>query len=601
MGRHGGGHHLSHGHYRKVSYNTGGKGLSWPPPILFYNRDENYYEFTNFFMRTVIIDELAWRSTEHYFQAQKFVGTPHLEEIRKVESPRQAFERSRIPKVSRWRRPDWDKVKQDVMYKAVLEKFTQHSDLNDLLVHTGCRELIENSPTDYYWGCGADQTGQNNLGKILMEVRLVLSGSKNSSQCPSEQGSAQDPMISQTYTQTTEKLLLAETTAKQFSSPNLDDGTGNSLAINVTGHSAEQLLLMNESEQTSQKNDLRLLPFKAPDMVPEQNELDQLSDTKKPNHVLDKDKSNQASAKSDTGRVSDINRPDQISAREANQLSQLNRSDQSLETLNEPDQSSEINNVGQSLEKNKSDELLDVIRPDQYSEEKKQDQSPQKNYSDQLCEKSKPENQLNQSREMIKTNQSPESKLNWSPKISKPDQSLDMNKMEHSTETYKPDQSSENKTDQSPEINQTDQLCEKSKSDELPEKSKEMSDQSKSDELSEKSKPEGLSEKSKQRSCLRRASLRRYLRRASQRRCLRRASQKRCLKRASQRRCLTRSSQITCVRKASQRHCLKRCGWKSPEMNKSRDKNSHLTHLPERSQFNDVRSMSQSGDKTGLV
>jgi predicted NAD-dependent protein-ADP-ribosyltransferase YbiA (DUF1768 family) len=30
---------------------------------------------------------------------------------------------------------------------------------------------VENSPIDYFWGCGAEKTGQNYLGKILMSVR----------------------------------------------------------------------------------------------------------------------------------------------------------------------------------------------------------------------------------------------------------------------------------------------------------------------------------------------------------------------------------------------------------------------------------------------
>jgi ribA/ribD-fused uncharacterized protein len=39
---------------------------------------------------------------------------------------------------------------------------------------TGDEEIVEDSPIDSYWGCGADGKGQNNLGKILMEVRSRL-------------------------------------------------------------------------------------------------------------------------------------------------------------------------------------------------------------------------------------------------------------------------------------------------------------------------------------------------------------------------------------------------------------------------------------------
>jgi ribA/ribD-fused uncharacterized protein len=39
------------------------------------------------------------------------------------------------------------------------------------LLLTGDHILIEDSPIDYFWGCGADGTGENYLGKILMSVR----------------------------------------------------------------------------------------------------------------------------------------------------------------------------------------------------------------------------------------------------------------------------------------------------------------------------------------------------------------------------------------------------------------------------------------------
>jgi ribA/ribD-fused uncharacterized protein len=60
------------------------------------------------------------------------------------------------------------------MRQAVLRKFETHADICKTLLNTGDEELVENAPGDYYWGCGADGTGQNKLGKILMEVRAAL-------------------------------------------------------------------------------------------------------------------------------------------------------------------------------------------------------------------------------------------------------------------------------------------------------------------------------------------------------------------------------------------------------------------------------------------
>ncbi len=71
-------------------------------------------------------------------------------------------------------RPDWDAVKDDTMRRAVQRKFETHGDIRALLLATGDEEIIENAPRDYYWGCGANGTGKNMLGKILMNVREGL-------------------------------------------------------------------------------------------------------------------------------------------------------------------------------------------------------------------------------------------------------------------------------------------------------------------------------------------------------------------------------------------------------------------------------------------
>lgn len=71
-------------------------------------------------------------------------------------------------------RLDWEQVKDDIMRRAVLRKFETHADLRDILLSTGDEPIVENSPIDYYWGCGADGSGKNMLGQILVEVRDIL-------------------------------------------------------------------------------------------------------------------------------------------------------------------------------------------------------------------------------------------------------------------------------------------------------------------------------------------------------------------------------------------------------------------------------------------
>jgi|SRR5579859_833538 len=141
-------------------------------PIYFYKTDEQYGCFSNFSRHGFELDGDFWPTSEHYFQAQKFVGTPHVEAIRQVKTPRQAADMGR--ERDRPLRADWEQVKDDVMRKAVLKKFKTHADIRALLLGTGDEEIVENSPTDSYWGCGKDGTGKNMLGKILMETRAIL-------------------------------------------------------------------------------------------------------------------------------------------------------------------------------------------------------------------------------------------------------------------------------------------------------------------------------------------------------------------------------------------------------------------------------------------
>jgi N-glycosidase YbiA len=143
--------------------------------IYFYKVGEPYGCFSNFSPHPIQIDGLDWQTVEHYYQSHKFVGTEDeglIQLIRHVPTPEQAaaLGRDRTRKL----RPDWEQVKQQVMWQGVLTKFLTHSDIQAILLETGDELIVEDSPTDYYWGCGQDQTGQNQLGKTLMKVRQEI-------------------------------------------------------------------------------------------------------------------------------------------------------------------------------------------------------------------------------------------------------------------------------------------------------------------------------------------------------------------------------------------------------------------------------------------
>src|SRR5262245_25783863 len=140
--------------------------------IRFYSTKDKYGEFSNFARLPFILDGREWPTSEHYFQAQKSQDHAYQEKIRTTASPMIAARlgRSRAVPI----RPDWEAVKLDVMRAAVRPKFSSHPQLTALLLDTGHEELVEATTRDTYWGCGTSGSGQNWLGRILMEVRQEL-------------------------------------------------------------------------------------------------------------------------------------------------------------------------------------------------------------------------------------------------------------------------------------------------------------------------------------------------------------------------------------------------------------------------------------------
>ncbi len=141
-------------------------------PIYFYStREKPYGCFSNFSRHGFELDGFWWTTSEHYFQAQKFVKTDRawFDKIREVKAPKDAARmgRSRQHPI----RGDWEQVKDEMMQRCVLQKFKTHADIRDSLLGTGDELIVENSPSDRYWGCGKDGSGLNQLGAILMEVR----------------------------------------------------------------------------------------------------------------------------------------------------------------------------------------------------------------------------------------------------------------------------------------------------------------------------------------------------------------------------------------------------------------------------------------------
>lgn len=142
------------------------------PVIRFYSVNAEYGEFSNFAPYPITVRGKRWPTSEHFFQAQKFVSPRDQEEIRAANTPMLAARMGRDRK--RKLRRDWERVKIGIMREAVEAKFRQHEELRALLLATGEAKLVEHTENDDFWGDGGDGSGRNELGRVLMAVRESL-------------------------------------------------------------------------------------------------------------------------------------------------------------------------------------------------------------------------------------------------------------------------------------------------------------------------------------------------------------------------------------------------------------------------------------------
>lgn len=107
-------------------------------------------------------------SLEHSYQAAKATSPDDHYYVMGADGPGEAKRRGR--KIAC--RPNWDEIKDDIMFGLLLVKFADPR-LKQALLDTGDEYLQEgNTWGDTYWGV-CDGKGQNRLGELLMDVRFV--------------------------------------------------------------------------------------------------------------------------------------------------------------------------------------------------------------------------------------------------------------------------------------------------------------------------------------------------------------------------------------------------------------------------------------------
>ena len=154
----------------------------------FHNPDEENGYLSNWYVSEFKIDSIKFSSMEQYMMYKKaivFNDTKIAKEI--LETTDVSKIKALGRKVSNYDDTYWNGVRQIIIYKGLLEKFSQNKDLKKRLLNTGNDILAECAVQDKIWGIGLSMKdvnrwymekwrGENLLGFALMMVREELRG-----------------------------------------------------------------------------------------------------------------------------------------------------------------------------------------------------------------------------------------------------------------------------------------------------------------------------------------------------------------------------------------------------------------------------------------
>jgi ribA/ribD-fused uncharacterized protein len=129
-----------------------------------------FYVFNNFSAHAIEFRGKLCPTAEHAYQAAKCTDPEGQEAIRQARSPLQAKALANETYKAA-RDPDWASKKLAVVEEILRTKLAQHPEAQEALRDSGNEDIVEDSPTDYFWGAGADGTGQNMFGKLWMKIR----------------------------------------------------------------------------------------------------------------------------------------------------------------------------------------------------------------------------------------------------------------------------------------------------------------------------------------------------------------------------------------------------------------------------------------------
>lgn len=154
--------------------------------IFFHNLEEENGIYSNWYLSDFVVDGIQYSSMEQYMMHQKALLFHDREVAHQILSTSDVARIKALGRAVRnYNDTVWSGLRQLIVYKGLLAKFSQNPGLKNVLLSTGDQVMAECAVKDTIWGIGlsmrderrfdmAQWRGQNLLGFSLMEVRSCL-------------------------------------------------------------------------------------------------------------------------------------------------------------------------------------------------------------------------------------------------------------------------------------------------------------------------------------------------------------------------------------------------------------------------------------------
>ena len=154
--------------------------------ICFHNPDEENGYLSNWYQSEFTVDLVKFSSMEQYMMYQKAMTFQDQLVAKEILQTKDAAKIKQLGRqVTNYNDHIWNGIRQIVVYKGLVAKFSQNEELKKQLKETKTAILAECAVKDRIWGIGLSMKdskrlditqwkGQNLLGYALMEVRKGL-------------------------------------------------------------------------------------------------------------------------------------------------------------------------------------------------------------------------------------------------------------------------------------------------------------------------------------------------------------------------------------------------------------------------------------------